>query len=192
MQNEGKALSARYRFGNLSPGDVLLSTVPRSSISAAIRAGTRSPFSHAAIYWGRLSFLEAVDVGVSNFNITRFGVNDITNVRVLRLKPTVPNFRALADRAAEAAASYIGREYTVWGAILSAIRSGSENAEGRVFCSYFVAQTYLDAGLSICAGLKPWSVTPGDLHRSDMLQDVTNSTVVEHKGLTCIDGARLK
>lgn len=77
MQDEGKALSARYRFSNLSPGDVLLSTVPRSSISAAVRVGTRSAFSHTAIYWGRLSFLEAVDVGVNNFNIIRLGVNEL-------------------------------------------------------------------------------------------------------------------
>jgi hypothetical protein len=171
----------------------MLSTVPRSSVSAAIRAGTRSPYSHAAIYWGRLSFLEAIDVGVSNFNISRFGVSDLRNVRLLRLKGTVPNGRLIAERAAEAASSYIGREYTVWGAILSAIRTGAENAEGRVFCSYFVAQAYADAGLSLCAALEPWSITPGDLFRSDLIEDVTNSTLLaldesEAKGLTCVDG----
>jgi uncharacterized protein YycO len=172
----GKASIPKYKLSGLEPGDVLLST-SLHWLSSAIKVGTRSPFSHAAIYWGRMSFLEAVGHGVCNFNVLASAVSDKRSVRVLRLSS---RFAAdIRTRAAEAASSYIGREYWVEGAIKSPFGLKSDQSLGRVFCSHLVTQSFADAGVELCPGRRPEFVTPGDLAKSDLLEDVTDDVLYE-------------
>jgi hypothetical protein len=49
---------------------------------------------------------------------------------------------------------------------------------GRMFCSYFVAQIFADAGLVLCPGVPPHDVTPGMLVSSPHLKDNTDEVLV--------------
>ena len=48
----------------LETGDIILSTTPDAKISGTIRAITRSPISHAAIYIGEGKVVEAIESGI--------------------------------------------------------------------------------------------------------------------------------
>lgn len=171
-----KTRDARYRLHNLKPGDILLSTVPKSPISRAIRVATQSPFSHAAIFWRDFTFLEARDVGVANFSLLRKAIHSQRNVRVLRLADR-RNAASKGHEAARAAVDYIGREYWLGGAALSPLRVSRDNPEGRLFCSHFVAQSYEDIGVALCPGLDPKFVKPSNLCTTPILRDVTEDVV---------------
>lgn len=170
---------ARYKLGQLQPGDILLSTDPDSSESKAIRVATRSLFSHASIYDGDFNFYEAVDDGVVNFNYLRFGIFSKENVRVLRLKPSITDHSSVARSAAKAAEKYREREYWTPGAVASIFRLSVPNREGGLFCSFLVAQSYEDAGFELCKNLRPREVHPGDILRSENLEDLTDEVVVD-------------
>ncbi len=183
-----------FKFTNLMPGDVLLSTVRRSAVSTMIRVGTASQYSHAAIYWGKFSFLEAIDEGISNYNILIKAINDKSNIRVMRLAKEFDENRSLGQQAAGAAASYIGREYWTAGAIKSQLRRNTVPQDGRMFCSYLVAQAYEDVGVKLCPGIESQSVTPGDLSNSTLFDDVTDETTYAakpielHEKMALVDG----
>ena len=167
----------RYKLSNFQPGDILLSTVPRSLVATAIRTGTRSRFSHAAMHYKDLIFLEAISSGVCTFNTLVSAVNDKKNVQVLRIKDE--HQHALAASAADAAYALIGREYWVEGALRSPLAIGQEDIRGRLFCSYLVAEAYRQVGLDLCPGKEPRFVTPGALSSSPLLHDVTDSVLYE-------------
>jgi permuted papain-like amidase YaeF/Yiix C92 family enzyme len=175
----GDSRSARFKFGSgLCPGDIILSTVPKSGVSSAIRIATRSLFSHAAIYRGEMNVIEAIGVGVTNYSIARRGVRDKANVRILRLGAQVDNHEAITQLAVEAVESYRGRGYWVKGAMQSLVGNNGEDKIGRLFCSYFVAQVYEDAGLLLCPGIAPCDVTPADLLGSPFLINQTEHALV--------------
>jgi Permuted papain-like amidase enzyme, YaeF/YiiX, C92 family len=180
MKSPGAAelMTANYRLGNLEPGDILLSTDPDSFQSMAIRTATRSPFSHASIYDGNLNFYEAIGHGVVNFNYLRFGIHSKDNVRVLRLKQNIPNSSNIARSAAVAAEKYREREYWTPGAVATLFKLSIPNQEGRLFCSFLVAQSYEDAGFRLCKTLNSHQVHPGDILRADNLEDLTDDLVI--------------
>src|SRR5258708_20869629 len=132
--NSSDEPSPRFKLSNFQSGDILLSTVERSLVAAAIRRGTGSHFSHAAIHWKSLTFLEAISCGVCTFNTLVSAISDRKNVQVLRLKDERQH--TLATRAADAAYALIGREYWVEGALRAPLRIGTEDIRGRLFCSY--------------------------------------------------------
>jgi hypothetical protein len=170
---------ARYALANLQAGDILLSTNPDSIESMGIKAATRSPFSHAAICDGSLNFYEAADNDVLNFNYMRFGISSKDNVRVLRLKSNVEDHRSIALSAAHAAERYREREYWTPGAIASVFRFHVPNNREGFFCSFLVAHCYQEAGFELCKDLKPLEVHPGDIARSENLEDITESALYD-------------
>lgn len=190
----GSRIIPNYKMKDLYPGDVLLSTTHKSIVSAAVRSATKSTFSHAAIYWGDLSFLEAISPGICNFWVVGRAVNDKKNVRVLRLKEPYAEGGRIGERAAKAAASYIGREYWLEGAFKTVTGVQSDDPRGRMFCSYLVAQAYSDAGIQICGDIPPKLVTPGDIFKSAMLCDVSDQVlykipdILKQDHLVLIDG----
>ena len=165
-----------YRFGDLCPGDIILSTIPICAISAVIRITTHSQFSHAAVYRGEMNVLEAIEDGITNFNIMRRGVYNKKHVCVLRVVPSVNS--NIIETALKAAESYRGRGYWFSGALKSLIGNKTLDASGRMFCSYFVAQIFADAGLVLCPGVLPYDVTPEMLLSSPHLIDKTEEVLV--------------
>jgi hypothetical protein len=179
---------SKFKLAHLIPGDILFCTDPDGRESKAIRTATGSPFSHAAIYKGELNFLEAADYGVSNFSYARFGIASKSNVAVYRLK-TTDQSESFAAKASIAVENYRELDYWTPGAVMSAFkelrRLGAWTGlwlparEKGFFCSYLVAQSYDDAGLALCPGLKPHEIHPGDLLDSPFLEDVSHKTIVD-------------
>lgn len=170
-------LIPKFKLSNFRSGDIVLSTVQRSQTSAAIRAGTGSRFSHAAIHWRSFTFLEAIGPGVCTFNALVSAVSERENVQVLRLREE--GEQITATRAADAAYSLIGREYWVGGALRAPLGVGAEDVRGRLFCSYLVAEAYAQAGIQLCLGKEARFVTPGDLSASPLLVDITDSVLYQ-------------
>jgi hypothetical protein len=85
----------------LLPGDVLLTTNPKSPLSFAIRKATKSPYSHAIICVNPPWCVESIGYGVLRFMINRFLLTEKENIRVFRLKDRDTR----ADKA-QAAANY--------------------------------------------------------------------------------------
>lgn len=170
-------LLPRFKLSKFRAGDILLSTVQKSAISAAIRAATGSRFSHAAIHWRSFAFLEAIDCGVCTFNVLASAICDRENVRVLRLKDDYG--AELTEQAADAAYALIGREYWVAGAIRAPLGVGSVDVRGRLFCSYLVAEAFARVGVDLCPGKPARFVTPADITSSPLLNDVTDSVLYE-------------
>jgi len=170
-------LESNYMMAGLDPGDIILSTVLSNPISTAIRSATKSDFSHAAICWNATSCMEAVDHGITSFSHFNRAISNKNSVRILRLKPgTLENY-AIRESAANAATTYMGREYWVRGAIQSQLRLTSSDPRGRLFCSYLVAQAYADIGIELCVGKISQLVTPQDLLVSPMLYDITDEVL---------------
>lgn len=188
-------LEPNYIMAGLEPGDIILSTVLNNPISIAIRTATKSNFSHAAICWNATSCMEAVDHGITSFSNLNRAISDKDSVRILRLKPGTVEGYAIRESAANAATTYVGREYWLRGAIQSQLGLTSSDPRGRLFCSYLVAQAYADIGIELCAGKISQLVTPHDLLMSPMLYDITDEILYpatdhqkENMNLLILDG----
>jgi hypothetical protein len=178
----GIALSA------LRPGDVLM-TACGTAQSRTIRLACKSNFSHAALHEANGRFFEAIGTGVTIFNIARFGIRDLANVRILRaLGPGGPS---AAAQAATHAGRYVQRGYWYGGAVGSIFGNKKTSERESFFCSYLVAQAYVEAGYPLVDG-PPYDCHPGVLERSGQLTDVTSTclaSVSEHvaRGLAVLD-----
>ena len=168
----------------LVAGDIMLSTVPTSALSWAIRKITKSGFSHAAICTehGGL-FIEAVGLGVARFSIARIAMRDLANVRLLRLcKDKFPDVEERRLKAAQVAESYLLNGYFLKGALLAPFRKMSVEDRSQVFCSHLVSQAYREAGVELLPGIEPTKTTPGTIAESKLLRDITDEvTLLEHQ-----------
>ena len=63
--------------------------------------------------------------------------------------------------------------------IVSKIGWALPDKEKGFFCSYLVALSYLDTGISLCEKLEPHEIYPGDLLRSPKLVDVSEECIVD-------------
>lgn len=158
----------------LVPGDVILST-QKAAASFLIRLGTRSQFSHAAIYLGGGLYAEAVGLGV---RVRAVATMIKTGVKVFRLKPGgSPDAAAIAVKASACVNDYIHAPYWKAGAMLSIYKATVLEKRHRLFCSHLVAQAYKDAGLEVVPSLDPTKVTPALLSKSAAFDDVSASVV---------------
>ncbi|WP_370243746.1 YiiX/YebB-like N1pC/P60 family cysteine hydrolase [Alteromonas abrolhosensis] len=160
---------------NLKAGDIILSRDPKSLVSKGVRAATNGEFSHAAIYLGRYWVLEATGIGISNYSIQNRGVNDIGNVKVLRLDKN--HFVGGNDTLTLDMTKYIGQSYWKSGAVKSAIKANVECSSVSKFCSQLVAEIYLENGIDLCTGLAPENTVPEDINNSYLLIDVTTQVL---------------
>lgn len=165
------------------PGDILLTARQGHGTSAAIRIGTFSKFSHAAIAGETGIFLEAQGEGVRRLAAVRLAIADPKNVRLLRLLPDVKNGLACAGLAAAVAQKYVSRGFWLAGTMASVVPGIRLDNRSRFFCSHLVAQAYREAGVELLPHKEPAKVYPGMLLRSRLLRDVTRECVIGPKNL---------
>lgn len=160
----------------LRPGDVILSA-DNSPISQAIRSRTRSDISHAMIYVESHSIIEATNTGVHARNTRRLHYPADRALYVLRpRKPLTPvEARAICLYAR----GKVGSQYTILEAVqsISPIRA---KASRRQFCSRLVGQAYTAAGRPL--GGDPDYLSPGDLLRSQVFEQVLDATIAIDEG----------
>jgi hypothetical protein len=141
-----KAFAFVPRF--VCPGDILLTRVPLNLLdkstynSLIIRAGTRAPFSHAALCIEPGLLIEAIGTGVCRLALGQTGARSNKNVRLLRLNLDVPNGPVFAQRAADFGHQYLSRGYSISGAVGARI-SAFRKDRGDLFCSDLVARAYM-------------------------------------------------
>lgn len=177
---------------NLQKGDILLTSMT-DELSLSIQKMIGSKFTHACLYLGNASFIEATLDGVNYFSPLYFVFDNIEDLKVLRLKNESEITNLLLDKIEVAAREFSFRQY----AQLTAIKAGklkeAENMghpnidtitmlsewEKSVHCSQLVALSYnIGANVNIISTKKPENITPADILESDLLKDVTEEVTL--------------
>ena len=160
----------------LLPGDVLLTTNPKSPFSFAIRKATGSPYSHAILCTDPPMCVEAVGHGVLRFVISQLLIQEKDNLRVLRLRNHEKKFKKVSA-AAKYAESKVTSEYANLDMLSSWATSITSLEKNKYFCSHLVAESYEKAGITLVKNRKPKKVSPGDIARSSKLKDISTACV---------------
>ena len=158
----------------VEPGDIVL-TRDQERISQKIRVVTNGNYSHAMLYLGNYSLLEAYapEKRVRSQNIQRLHFDDITSCLVLRMKEDFDYVDA--QNVVDSARTKVGTLYSSLSEIkkLRAKVEHSALEPNRQFCSRLVAQSYQEAGFKIVDN--PDYCSPADFERSRNLEVVTGA-----------------
>lgn len=161
----------------LQVGDIVLIS-QKGLASWAIRSGTRSTVSHAAVLTRPGMLLEAQPEGVRRRSTLSTFATKRDWITVLRpIFPVDKNSRGLS--LARCAETRYGWAYSKIRAIGSPWPSLSEVTgwlDG-TFCSELVALAFADYGVDLLPRVKRSSITPGKLKESKLLSDVTASCI---------------
>lgn len=162
-------------------GDVLMYR-GRSLESRIIMFVTRSRYSHAgiAVWWNeRLMVMEAIGKGVVVQSLSQSVYDFYGDVELFTSKEEIPPEQRL--QMITFAQQELGKEYAAWRAILLGLkilfqknkeRRDKLRRERRLFCSYYVAQTYNSIGRDLKKGVSDRFMTPGDIAESPLLRHV--------------------
>lgn len=161
----------------LQVGDIILLS-QKGLASWAIRTGTRSNVSHAAVLTRPGILLEAQPEGVRRRST--LGTFATKREWIAVLRPTFQlEWNAQGVSLANCAETRYGWAYSKIRAIGSPLPDLSELAgwlDG-TFCSELVALAYADYGVDLLPGVKRSAITPGKLKKSKLLSDVTASCI---------------
>jgi uncharacterized protein YycO len=149
----------------LKPGDVLLERAPTAK-SLAIRAATRGEYSHALIWMGNSDFMESVGDGVQPMPYARIVTADPSRWTLLRLNSN----RRAATAAATHVRSHSFKNYNLGGAITPILPASGSARSTTLFCSQLVVVAYKSAGVDLCPGKEPSTITPADLQNHSVLE----------------------
>jgi hypothetical protein len=186
IHSENMNSDAIYAFDidRIRTGDILLTRVdftladPRTYVSTIIQRFTKSPFSHAALCIDYGMFIEAIGTGVCRLAIMATGAHNRENVRLLRLNDSkVSDASAKASGAARIAEGYLLRGYSRKGAAGVKVAAFRDLERAELFCSQLVARAYEEVEQGLVPNKKSHEVGPGDLERSEVLEDVTDSAI---------------
>jgi cell wall-associated NlpC family hydrolase len=144
----------------LQPADIIVSTTS-ATVSGVIRVGTHSVVSHAALYAGSGSVIEAIGAGVVSRAIDASLADDVLAVAYRSPKMTA----AIAAKIVAFASKQIGTAYSVAGAVMSSDPLACRIAGPRpstFFCSQLVIEAYRVGGLPLTTS-PAQCVTPQDV-----------------------------
>lgn len=155
-----------FDFDKLKKGDIILEKADNQT-SEMVRRFSHSTYSHAILYVGAGSCIEADDIVIS-FNIQRKLVENKDYVCVLRLKEEQDPL--VIENVILNARMNVGMEYSIddaKGIISEKYRPGNTR---RQTCTRFVAQAYEKAGLHLVENANFCS--PEELLKSELLVEV--------------------
>lgn len=168
-----------YTLGiqDLRPGDIILTKNVRSKSifskvqSWIIRIFTRSNYSHAMLYTTPPTAIEAVKDGVIYTSIQRTFFHRMSNVRVLR-----HDNAQIAIDAAVWASRAVGKSYALTQAIKLVVPSSVKTVppQNATFCSALVIAAYQSTKQTEFMELDPFRISPGDIERMSIFNDVTS------------------
>lgn len=178
----------------LKEGDIILTRNKRGVKSWLIRIFTASPFSHAALYVGNNSYMEAIGCGVRAQNIFRETFRKKTDVIVLRNAKMTP---AEKQKVVEYVRYRHGMAYSVLDAIKSGlsvilgVKIPFKMKENQTFCSQLVASAYGDIGMESFNGRKALFTRPKDIYKEkkfSRIEDVYREITDEEKEIAAQKG----
>lgn len=160
-------------------GDVLMYQ-GRSLVSRLIRFFTRSRYSHAglAVWWNeRLMVMEAVGKGVVVTPLSSNVQHYHGRVEWFTSTQEIPENER--TRMIQVAQQELGKEYDSWKLVLfglfillgkSVEKRDRLRREQKLFCSYYVAQTYNSVGRDLKKNVSDRFMTPDDIASSPVLK----------------------
>lgn len=156
------------KIENLLPGDIVLTRNSDDPGSQLIRKYSESNYSHALIYVGDSSYIEAGKIVEAN-NIQRLIFNYPGDVCVLRFRQS--NSSIIKDAIAYAR-SKVGMEYSISEAKIAKSQNTTAAYPNRQICTRLVAKAYENAGARIVEYAD--YCRPCDIENSAALEKVDN------------------
>lgn len=155
----------------LMPGDIILTTTT-GLLSKGIRLATQSDISHAMVYVGDRSVIDATGEGVHARNTQRLLFEDECSVHALRLRTGIS--RSELDEVALFMRGQVGVEYSSKEAVMTVL-GGPRTWTKKQFCSRLVAQAFASAGITLVPS--PNYCSPADIKDSALLMAVDSPTL---------------
>jgi cation transport regulator ChaC len=150
-------------------GDIIL-TSDNTFGSKGIRAVTKGEVSHAMIYVGHASVIDAMPEGVHARNTQRMYFDEGLSIYALRLKAGLS--AQDAKGICQFARAQVGRQYAMVDAARVVVGKGKQPSR-KQFCSRLVAQAYASVGQQLVANEHYCS--PDDLRKSVVLIPIENA-----------------
>lgn len=179
----------------LHMGDIILTRNKKGPISWLIRLFTISFFSHAALYVGNNSYMEAIGCGVHAQNILRLTFRRKSDVIVLR-------YPGIKQQEIRKIVDFVRYHYGMAYGFFDAVKAGLyailgmkcffEMKENKTFCSQLVASAYREIDMSSFNGRKALFTRPKDFYKEkkfervdDIYREITDDEVkmARKKGL---------
>ncbi|EPX8746599.1 YiiX/YebB-like N1pC/P60 family cysteine hydrolase, partial [Vibrio cholerae] len=154
----------------LEHADIVLESGNTKLVSDLIKAVTNSHYSHAMLYVGHSLNHATSDGGVFSKNPQRILVDDVKDLKVLRLKDAITDDVKLA--ICKESSYLVGTLYGKREATKSITKTEKASKSRKQFCSRLVAQCYAKSGINLVSN--PDYCTPEDLNRSELLVEVAD------------------
>lgn len=161
----------------LRMGDIILTRNKKGPISWLIRLFTISFFSHAALYVGGNSYMEAIGCGVHAQNILRLTFRRKTDVVVFR-------YAGLQRDDLKRIVEFVRYRHGMAYGIIDAIKAGVYAIFGgkialkmhanQTFCSQLVASAYSEIGVKNINGRSNLFVRPKDVYKEKKIERVAD------------------
>ncbi len=143
----------------------------RSLISRLIKWQTRSPVSHASVWfpWDHTVIESIEGVGVRKMDGERYRA-DFDAGRIHRYNVNGMTVEQ-AHKVREFMESEVGAKYD-YGSVFKFVTRRKARHNTRWFCSELVFAACQEAGVTLLANIEAWAVSPGDLAKSPMLERI--------------------
>lgn len=183
------SMAYRLDSSKLKKGDILLTRNKKGIVSWLIRIFTLSPYSHAALYVGGNSYMEAIGCGVHARNILRetfihkrdviiLRANEYDNQQIGQIIDFIRFRHGMAYSVCDAIKSGIS--------IIFGIKLPLKMHSHQTFCSQLVASAYASINEKKFNGRKCMFVRPKDIYKEksllridDVYESITDEEVAE-------------
>lgn len=157
----------------LRTGDLIFFKSYGSIIEKLIQFFTRSEYVHVACFTGNNTIVEAMREGVREREFKESWLNEMNIVQ--RHKYATP---VQLNRAINFMLSQVGKKYDFLGlvgiayALVFKKKNNILDSKNRYWCSELVADGYHYSGLAVGCSKKTYKVSPADLIKSGLFQEV--------------------
>jgi len=173
-----------FDINKLEQFDVVLVKFPDNEVSLQIRQSCNSNYSHAIIHLGNGSFIEGIEPIVSLFSYHRYYFEDLSNVKVLRLKADfkskldyklTENFlRRLAYCNYSKRLLHYMHNRNLSNEIITSFFNKQIWQSG-IVCTSLITLPYFIGGLDISKKNEPFYAHFGDIENYEGFEDITQS-----------------
>ena len=155
-----------YDISRLQYGDIILVRFPGNDISDRVRKATNSEYSHATLYVGDSSYIEASNRVVAR-NVARLLVDDPTDTCVLRVKGAFLKPYTI-DAAIYYARDVVGNPYAYMDALRLEEGRTEHHTEETQLCTRLVAKAFAKSGLYLVDNVE--MCTPQQIQESEYVE----------------------
>lgn len=152
-----------YDLSRLMPGDIILMRIPGDEISERVMAATQSEFSHAMLYVGDSSYIEASKRVVAR-NPARLLFDSKDDTCVLRIKNEYYNIDTI-EKAIVYVREVVGNPYAYADALRMEVGRTDKYSEDMQICTRLVTKAFAKSGINLVENIE--MCTPRQLQQSE-------------------------